>query len=437
MKLDALDRFAPLFPQPGRPYDAFQRRRDRKRRQKRVGSALVAIVVAAAAVGSLIHVFNASKLEPPANHTVSPADLKNLKLEWSTSSGKVAEVQPLVTRSTVVVSGDNGLTAFTKACSTPTCRPAWTYRLAFGPVTDGGVVYASSTRNYPLVALDAASGAVLWHGGPSCSAACGGDAIIGNGNVYLTLARHVSVFPTPCEVTHGVCDPVGGWYLPAKTWLSSAGDGIVVARGPNGIADWPSSCSAKNCVPLWTVDVRCCINRPIMAGDAAYTTAETSGGLVVHAYTRCPTDGTTCRPTWTAASRTILRGVMSSCCSAAATDGMVFAIGHNGKVYRFDAMCAANPSCTPPAVADIGIRDWDEVSIADGILFGRSSFQGGILVAYSAGCLEHRSDCAPLWSTRGIPGLGDGVGPPTIDGHALYVVSRAGKLFAFSSGRKG
>jgi TolB protein len=65
---DVLDRLAPLFPPPERAFDGFQRRREQKRRNRRVGSAIVALVVIGATAVALGEAFASKHPRVPATH---------------------------------------------------------------------------------------------------------------------------------------------------------------------------------------------------------------------------------------------------------------------------------------------------------------------------------------------------------------------------------
>ena len=68
---DVLDRLATAFPAPEPSFERFTRRRQRKRRNQRIASALVAIVVATVAIGWVVTEF-AGRRTQPAHETLTP-----------------------------------------------------------------------------------------------------------------------------------------------------------------------------------------------------------------------------------------------------------------------------------------------------------------------------------------------------------------------------
>ena len=71
-----LERARDQFPAPEMPLDALLRRRDRKQRNRRLGTVVLALAVAAAAIGGLVRVFHLAE-------ALRPASLPSTSDTWS------------------------------------------------------------------------------------------------------------------------------------------------------------------------------------------------------------------------------------------------------------------------------------------------------------------------------------------------------------------
>ena len=83
MSQDLFERAARRFDPPIDAWEVFGRRRDRKRRNQRIASGLLALIVAAAAIGGLLAAFRKADQHAPATPSITPGNVSDLTLTWS------------------------------------------------------------------------------------------------------------------------------------------------------------------------------------------------------------------------------------------------------------------------------------------------------------------------------------------------------------------
>lgn len=71
-RFDVLERFAPLFEAPEPSFKEFLHRRERKQRNRRIGTAVVAVALAAGGIGGLVRAFSSGTETRPADQATRP-----------------------------------------------------------------------------------------------------------------------------------------------------------------------------------------------------------------------------------------------------------------------------------------------------------------------------------------------------------------------------
>jgi len=79
MKNDALDRFAPSLPPPERALDGFLRRRDRKRRNEKIGAIVLVVVLTAASIAAALAIAGSRSVPQPADQTITTESAPNMR----------------------------------------------------------------------------------------------------------------------------------------------------------------------------------------------------------------------------------------------------------------------------------------------------------------------------------------------------------------------
>src|SRR5712691_2263646 len=153
------------------------RRRDRKRRNQRVGSAVLAVIIAVAAIGGLLAAFRKGERHAPAAPSITPGNVSDLRLLGSVPfGGSFAASDGLV----YVVDGEaHELEAYPMSCYAveDPCTPKWIAHLSGTPAVigaAGGNVYVSTDAVYAFSATCGTRGATcrpMWIGSipkPQC-----------------------------------------------------------------------------------------------------------------------------------------------------------------------------------------------------------------------------------------------------------------------------
>ena len=382
MKLDALDRYAPLFSPPDRSFDGFLRRRDRKRRNERIGALALAFVVALVAVGGAVLAFRRATREVPATPSLTTENVKDLAVAWSASLtgapsgiydgfdvGAQEPFPPTLDGDHVYVGTFGGtLYAFPTACgANAMCRPSWTAN------TDGGIPF-------PPTVVD--------------------------GTVYVGSTGGVlSAFPADCANDGSTCAPT--WVADIGHELGSSpvvADGYVFGIDPQGgmLYSFPVACSSP-CRPAWTASIH---SQPVPAGHA-----------------------------------TVLPGdVIRQVYAPAVADGVVYAPGFGqGQADRLFAMDEHSGRLlwVGRASLELGTSPfWNVPVVAGGYVV--ETFQR-VLYAFPVTCTPVKGVCRPSWSVASDALEGDGVmGPPLVSGDSVYVKTWSsetlGHTFAFRVG---
>ncbi|WBU63251.1 PQQ-binding-like beta-propeller repeat protein [Paracoccus aerodenitrificans] len=291
-------------------------------------------------------------------------------------------------------------------------------------VSGGGVAYESgqvfATTGYgELVALDAASGGILWR--QRVGAPIGGAPTVQNGVVYVTsrnavgfavrasdgkLLWQVAGIPQPTGVMGVAAPAVAGDLV---VFPFSSGQLLAVDR-ETGTERW-SGQVAGNRVGRAISNIRDMTGEPVIAGDVIY--AGTSSGRI-NAF-----DRQSGLPLWSAR-----QGAVSP---VLAVGNAIFAVNDQNQLVRIDAATGAVIwGVNMPWYTDTRVRRQDRIYAHYGpILAG-----GRLFVASSDGLLRAFDPVSgSLVGQAPIPG--GAASAPVVAGNTLYVASRDGNLYAY------
>ncbi|MBI2237787.1 MAG: PQQ-like beta-propeller repeat protein [Actinobacteria bacterium] len=414
------------------PRDALEnlrRRRDRRRRNQRILSAVLALVLAGAAIGSAVVAFRGSERQLPAER-ITPENVSRLRLAWWAETTGPTTL-PVVADGVVFAGTSAKIYAFPARCGSSgrTCEPLWSGNTGpIGtPALGDGVIYAAGSipggKLYGFPAFCGSGGIAcepLWtgrFGGLYGHAA----PVVANGVVYVgSYAGKVYAFPADCGTGGIDCEPM---------WVASVGveravdplaaaDGLVYVgtvmaatarplREPGTLYAFPSGCD-RGCRPLW----RLRLHGPILGlaaadgrlyvgtsgevyafpspcyapgGCAPLWTGETRGPAIGMAFTdstiyvqgeglyafptACRTDGGVCDPRWVSAEAL---GPFSSG-PPAFSEGLVY-VGTQDGIHAFPASCS--DPCDPIWTEHTGLLGWVDVAVGEGMVY--AAWEGGL-----------------------------------------------------------
>jgi MYXO-CTERM domain-containing protein len=445
----AAERFDP-------PIDSLERlfvQRDRRRRNQRIATAVLALILAAAAIGGAIRVLGNAERQLPANR-IDQTNVKNLDLAWSAkldgadssvrfrSLGYEAPYAPTVAGGKVYVGTDTGkLYAFDASCGSDggPCQADWIGSTGKGipspPTVADGVVYVGA-QDGRLYAFPTDCGT----GGAACSPLWVGDTggavqspVVADGIVYGFDVRSGTVFAfeTTCGTGGATCEPLwthrtdptrapNRFVVNDVPWRLAVSDGVVFAIA-KGDHDGLYAFDALTGRLLWLHSEASDgglspFDTPIVEGGSVFANIGQQG---LQAFPiGCRSDGNECPAAWT----------FSPSGFVAAADGFVYTnnwtSGTSGTVYALPVDCAEGGGICQPrwSAADDG---WGEIVVGEGKVLA-SSINGDALDAFSASCSD---PCDPAWTARS---LGGPRWAPVVVNGVVYVGSADGSLHGFS-----
>jgi outer membrane protein assembly factor BamB len=429
-------------------FERVARRRDRKRRNQRIASAALALILAAAAIGAAIRVIGSAERQLPANPPITRDNVSRLHVVARGAigghpSGRLIASDGLVY---AVSKGPDELVAFRASCgsSDGRCDPEWVADTGdaipvggyFGTWARDGVVYVTTDALYAFSATCGTGGAVcepLWIGrvnGRPLDPSVGADAVF-----LMTNKAHMYSFPTSCATTGGICQP--NWVsdkLPFRFFHPVVASGRVYVGQvtDNTYVAFPTSCgtSGATCSPsgIWTVPKAFRYGAPAVSGDRLFlTTGNPPGAGELLAYPTSCAAGQTCAPLW----RAPLGGVGYSW--PVVSDGKVFVPAVSGEtVTAFSTNC--QDPCEPLWTASgmPGVTPWP-MAVENGLLFVPQI--GGGIYAFPTDCGTRNATCEPLWTWgTGTDGQASvPVGAVTVTDGRVFAASLGGDMFIFSA----
>ena len=419
---DLLDHAVDLFPAPERSFDRLTRRRDRKRRNQRVGAGVLALAIAAVAIGGALYAVRSSGVRPATSPpAIDPSNVAGLHLAWTAQAGDApkGEGYGVAFAGRVAVVHADGLYAFPVDCGTDasSCDPAWVAEL---PATsaDAAVLAADANNVYVSAGDLYAFRADCGVGGVTCGPAWighlgSGEAsrpIVSDGVVYVggTDGR-VYAFSADCGEGGSECQPL--WVGDTRfgpTRVEAVSDGVVYAASGNAIAAFPVACDA-DCPATWKTTIRGAdaiavtgAQGVLYVGALVYGHGWDSHGSI-SAYAASCDALATCRPLWSdevggyPTSLVYANGVIYALASgphypfseaafSAGSGDLLWSACSSSKT--FDISCGLHGPSPTPAVAADGLI-W--------IVHARGT------TAYPLSCGSGGAPCDPAWtSTDGI-----------------------------------
>lgn len=427
-------------------FERLLHRRDRRRRNERLATIVVALVLAAAALGGAIRILRTAGREVPADRidrqTVPELSVIATGDVGGKSQGGIAASDGLVF---VVSKGANELIALPATCGTSSgaCEPTWVAdtsevaptggNFAFGAAD--GMVFVATDRLYAFSASCGTGGATcepLWAGtvdGRPFDPALGPDAVY-----LLTNKAKLYSFPISCAATAGECEP--NWVsvkLPDRFFHPvPTDDAVYVGRVVDGrYLAFPAVCS-NPCQPSgsWEVPGPLRWSPPAVAGSVMFieTNDATGTDSVLWAYPTSCTTSDTCEPLWTTP--------LSETSWPYIADGRVVLSTFATTVTVFSVECQA-PPCEPLWTAEgLPGGSFAAGSVSNGVLFVPQQ-EGGIF-AFPIDCGTGNVTCEPIWSW----GTGR-AGDPKVRVNSLvalddrvFAVSQDGELYVLGLGQE-
>lgn len=364
---DLLERATELFPAPEHAFERLTRRRDRKRRNQRIGVAVVALVLAAAAIGNLIVAFRSSVSPRPVDRGIDVGTVGDLTLAWKaqaphTGVGWVGGAS--AGDGVLLVATNQALVAFDEACAQDggRCSALWTATGRFGPLL-----------RPPGLTFEA--------------------ALIADGTAYVPGGDRLSAFDLACRSDGERCEP--RWTSSISGDFTSMPMVRVDARLYGGFYDpltggpalyaMSTACASSVCDPAWVA------HGWSYGGATNGVVFATSDDALAAFAMDCRDDGGECAPLWTVPGRWVVAGV---------DPGHVYA-------WTDDRLSAYRSSCTGVACDE---PEWVASEVAAQVVVGpgivvASSARGGRLLAFPPDCAARGGECRPSWVGRGTPWL--------------------------------
>jgi hypothetical protein len=430
---EALDRKrAAEQPVPG-AFDRLVRLRRRRHVRQRIGTAVLALVVAAGGVTAAAVALGQLGRARPAAPSIRPGNLGALRVAWTAHLGSKDGASGAAIGDGMVYVSSDKLYAFDAGCSSAggECGPLWVAVPAPGhpftqPVVDGNMVYASSGSLYAFPARCNTGGGTCqpaWVAkAPPGDAAGYSSPVVLGGVAYVNDAGGPYGFPLTCGAGRSDCAPVwhgegsGGYFPPA------VGEGLLFVNGQGTLNAYPTECGPRPlaCQPTWTAPVGDPLTSPVVADGMVLVRHHALKAFRA----RCGSGGATCEPDWVW-NAPFGAGISD----LAIADGLVLVSAD--RLYALEVSCGrGGMTCTPVWAARIEGTTGFEAPLpapfaADSLVFAA----GDRLYAFRTACATR--DCQPIW-TSGPLVAGGNLSSPVASSNALYVLSPDGALRAFT-----
>ena len=457
---EILERESERFHQEVGARERLSRRRDRKRRNQRISAAALALIIAAAAVGSFVAAYRLSSRPTPTNpNVIGPENVSTLGLAWSgdlmgsapcqSTLGRCTPYPPTVAGDSVYVGtdvqrGSGKVYAFPASCAPSAdgrCSPTWTATVRGGvvhpPTVVDGEVYVTTTSGklyaFPTSCPEtcAATSPGAWTG--DIGRGFFASPVESNGMLYGVDAFDGTLYAFR---DHASCSSVC-----APAWTASLGPGvdsnlncgqlstcvvvaptvvagIVFASSDAGPGERLHAFDARTGDLLWK-------GAPFEQGPSRFRIPVVDGGRVfvaddrIAAYaTNCGTGGATCAPLWTS--------LRSGTSQAVVAEGTVVFGGGNG-VSAYAEDCGHTTNCAP-AWHQAGGDTWSNRLVAgEGLVLVGSNGDDAVR-AVPVTCGTGGASCTPSWTADvSKPGA------LALSGGLAYVGSDNGSVLAFAT----
>ena len=442
---DILER---TFPAPPDSFERLVRRRARRERTRKITDGALAFILVVLLVAALAGALALRRQRSePLNGPITPSNVSQLGLVWSSPAGGALATQALVVGGHVyVIDGDQFLRVYPTSCGAATCAPLWTTKLGSPGLLPWGAPAASGDRVYVPTGdgrLLAFATDCVSNCRPVWSARLGDDMsstspVVVDGIVYVASNASpvglIGAFSETCSLSPEPCPPLWTGELSGGFVGSQPNvvNGVVYVGSTTGtLYAFPTSCAQTGgrCAPLWTTtfgeppfaDYSHMIT-PILATDSSVIVAS---GSALHAYPiTCTRAGIPCRPTWTAHVQGWINFLTSGGDSLYVSSGYWAASQTQGRISVIPQACARR--CTPTST--FHVPQGGGLTVANGVLFvgwisGASAFD--------ARCGADDS-CRPLWTAPGH--AWSDVQPPSVAEGVMYTGDASGRIYAFGLG---
>ncbi len=397
---DLFERTIRRWDSPEPALERLVRRRDRKRRNERVGTIVVAVAIAAVAVAGTLAALERSLAPRPADGPITPDNVSDLHLVWSAHvEGHTTGLAATTDAIYVATDGSKQLQRFPLSCGAEatTCRPDW-----FAHPSDVGAagVWASP-----------------------------------DGHVFLTTDR-LSAFDDACQGGSSACPPIATGAVEGDPLEPvGAGGSVVVATGDNLLyAFRQAECgSGSACTPDWLsrrtttpfVD-------PVVVGDSIVVSQVHGSGYEAFPI-RCATHGDVCDPS---ATWTLPEGWLQYSPPAVAGDTMYMTVwsnthaGIDAALLAIPSSCATGGSCR--VLWDAPVDPTSSVGVGTPVVAGDhvivALLEGSVVQAFPVSCGGRR--CQPLWTGPVDAVLGNSLTPVVLNG-VVFAPGQGGGATAF------
>jgi hypothetical protein len=430
--------------EPGH-YERLLRRHDRRRRNRRIGSALLAIAIAAATIGYAIDVLHRETERIPMDRITS-RNVARLGLVWTASAeaSSGAPGSPTLRNGIVYVDvgageGSGGIMGFPLSCAATngSCLPAWSADVPHeltGIAVDEQNLYVGegltvsttpspTSDHYRLEVFRRSCGSnpcrPIWTT-KTVRAEVEPIEFVG-GRLYVRLGRWLQAYRSSCG--HATCEPV---WTARGVGPPTLVDGRAIVSTRSGLAMFSSACWMAHgpaCPQIGKADTdvsgdATMLRPPLVVDGRVFLGA--AGGI--QAFPQSCRGS--CRPLWHA---TVPRG---SGFEPVVADGMLLAAAEGGsELFAFHVDCPdaqADRTCAPAWIGHVeeGVG-FPPVVTGDRVIVGAAF--GSSLNAFPLTCV---GDCLPAWTAR----LDDSITFPPVVSDDVVVVSGVRGLTAFPAG---
>jgi outer membrane protein assembly factor BamB len=440
-----------------RPFtlEGFHRRRDRRHRNQRIGSMVLAGAIGLAAVGVALDAFRHSTEPTPLAPTITADNAASLRLAWmadlpdpvNAADASYGEGITLADGVLFVTDRQDGrLYAFDEHCGEggETCQPLWkteridvTQLMPDGPVVADGRVIIGADHSLMAYATNCASGGAVcrpdWR--MTLNGALFTQPVVSNGVVYSATAegrvgRMVAV-AVDCATAGTACRPLWtsapqGEELvtgPVIGHVVYANDGAFAHQETDRAYAFSLDCR-DGCGPVWQG----------RSDEAFMGVATQSGGKVFIGtgpdgtvsmrLARCMGTSSSCDPVWVGSTANTV-----NIPRPAVGDGMVVVDSSQDSLVRAFPVRCSTP-CDPAWTAFPRSVDQNAIVIRDGVVWIASPNDG--LIAYAARCGTGKALCTPLWQSAGVDGTPGQRAVAVGDGMVFAASDITGDVYAFS-----
>jgi outer membrane protein assembly factor BamB len=382
-------------------FDRLMRRHDRRRRNHRIGSALLAIAIATATIGYAIEVFHRGAERVPLDRITS-RNIDHLGVSWSLSSFNSGTDGGWLIRDGIVYT-DTGSGA---------------HATVEGYALDCLPVDGACTAEWAAPPLMASGHARILVGSRFVYVGGGSSVELGQGqfgSIVTAISRECSARICPDAWRS---EPVAG--AQSATPVAEDDDRLYVSLDPIGTLEaFAPSCGQQTCDPIWSATR---VGLPARVDDVVVARTKTS---VAAFDSECwNARGPACRPIWSGRMRPTADpgGVLPM---PVVLDGHVL-VNDAAGLESFALDCEG--TCGPEWVATVPEGPGFAPVVDHGMVFTAAA-DGTDLYAFPVDCATGGKTCKPAWTGRTEDGVG--FAPLVADEQVLVATTLGSTLSAF------